>query len=196
MEKNNPQALKSFLQEYDFITLQEARGIGFSAMALSRLVTQGNLFRVARGIYANKLEWMTHPLKKYAPVCTIIPEAVICGISALTYYDLTNDEERKIWVALPEQKRIVDNRYHIIRMSSERYTLGIKKQRIGKRYVKIYEIEKAIIDAFKFNTEETAIKALKRYLARKNNDIPKLYRYAKKLRRQLAPIIRSLITDE
>lgn len=36
-----------------------------------------------------------------------LPKAVICGISALTYYGLTDAEERKTWIALPAPKIIL-----------------------------------------------------------------------------------------
>src|SRR3989442_5196354 len=96
-----PTHLARYLKKNDFITIDEARHLGVYPMMLSRLVEKEKLFRTERAIYTHNLNWLTDPLKKYLPVCTQIPDAIVCGISALTYYDLTDEEERQIWIALP-----------------------------------------------------------------------------------------------
>ena len=53
------------------------------------------------GLHAKQVDWLTDPLKKYIVPCTLYPDAVICGVSALTYHDLTDEEERQVWIALP-----------------------------------------------------------------------------------------------
>lgn len=170
--------------------------MGIAPMMLSRLVAREELYRTERGIYTQNLDWLADPLKKYLPVCVQIPDAVICGISALTYYDLTDEEERKIWIGLPSQKKIRGPRYRVIRLSDESYSLGITTHSFGKRVVRIYNIEKTVVDAFKYLSEEVALKALKGYVRRKDKDIHKLCDYSKRLRKPLDDLVRVLLTEE
>lgn len=165
-------------------------------MMLSRMAKAGEIFRIERGLYTKTTDWLTHPLKKYLPICSAKPEAIICGISALNYYELTDEEERKIWIALPSHKRIRNPRYRVIRPRNSNYKLGIERHAFGKREVRIYGIEKTVVDAFKYLTEEAALKALKAYLKRKNKDIAKLCEFGRKAKKPLDDILRVLMTEE
>ena len=165
-------------------------------MALGRLVAKGELHRVERQVYSTELDWLTDPLKKYMPVCALMPDAVICGISALTYYDLTDAEERKTWIALPQKRRIRNSQFRVVRPSGLSLTLGIKKFYFGKREVRIYDQEKTIVDAFKYLTEEVAFKALKNYLKRKNKNMDKLLDYARSLKKPLDKTVKVILSEE
>ncbi|MBI3541365.1 MAG: hypothetical protein HY073_04435 [Deltaproteobacteria bacterium] len=188
--------LIKFVDLNAFITIDEAKKIGVSPMMLSRFVNSEELFRTERGIYTRDLNWLTDPLKKYIAAYALYPQAVICSISALTYYNLTDAEEKQIWIALPAPKIIHSPRYRVIRPSGISYTLGIEKHFFGKRVVKMYDLEKTIVDAFKYNTEEIALKALKGYLKRKDKNITKLCSYGRQLRKPLDEIVTILQADE
>lgn len=185
-----------FIAKHAFATREESAALGVSDMMLSRLVARGELHRVETGIYARALDWLTDPLRKYIVACTRYPDAVICGISALTYYDLTDEEERKIWIALPAPKIIHHQRYRVIRPAGLAYTLGVAKHRFGKREVRIYDCEKTVVDAFKYLTEEVAFKALKGYLRRKDRNVRRLCDYARRLRKPLDQAVTLLLADE
>ena len=62
--------------------------------------------------------------------------------------------------------------------------------------MRIYDIEKSVVDAFKYHTEEVALKALKRYLKMKNRNIQKLCDYARRLRKPLDEMVTALQADE
>ena len=193
---NARETLEKQLRKNDFITLSEARDFGISPMLLSRMVTKEELFRIGRGIYARDIDWLTDPLKKYCPVCTLIPDAIISGISALSYYQLTDQEERQIGITLPFNKKLKDPRYRITRARGPNYELGITIHHFGKHDVKIYDIEKTVVDAFKYQTDEVAFKSLKGYLKRKDKDISKLCDYARKMHKPLSKIVAALLADE
>ena len=188
--------LRKTLQKNDFITLDEARKLDINPMELSRLVANGALFRVDKGVYAEDLDWLTDPLKKYRPICTLISDAVISGISALTYYNLTDQEERQIWLTLPYNQKRKDKRFCITRASGFNYSLGILVHKFGDHEVRIYDIEKTIVDAFKYQSEEVAFKALKSYLKRKEKDISKLCNYGKKLKKPIDNFVRAILADD
>jgi len=120
----------------------------------------------------------------------------VCGVSALTYYDLTDEEERQIWLAFPQKHRVVNQEYRIIYPQGPSYSLGIVRHRFGKREVRIYDREKAVVDAFKFLPIDVGFKALRGYLKFKDRDLGKLSRYGKRLRKPLDDAITTLLSDE
>ena len=187
--------IMSFVEEHYVITLKEAKDMGINAMAISRAVKQGYLHRLARGVYAADEDILFDPLKKYLQITALYPDAVIALISALTFHELTDEEERQIWIALPHSKKIrPPKNVNAMRLSGSAYELGIEAHRIGKRLIKIYDREKSIVDAFKYLTEEVGIKALKAYLKQEKVDIPKLIRYSTELKYPLHDQIKAITT--
>lgn len=188
--------LLKFLDKNDFVTLHEAMDMGVNKMALSRLVAEGALYRPAKRIYATKTDWLTDPLRKYVPACTLYPDAIICGISALNYYDLTDEYERQIWLAFSQNHRVVNSEYRIIYPQGPSYSLGIVRHRVGKHEVRIYDIEKTVVDSFKYLPIDVGYKALRGYLRLKDMDLTKLLEYARKMRKPLDDMVTTLLSDE
>lgn len=185
-----------FIDKNLFITMAEAKKEGISPMILSRMVAGEKLFSTERGVYTSTLEWLTDPLQKYLPACTLYTDAIISGISSLTYYDLTDAEERNIWITIPTSRVVKNPKYRTVRSQGLWYSLGIQTFKFGKRSVRIYDIEKTVMDAYKYQTEEVAYKALKAYLKRKDRNLSKLHDYAEKLGKSLEDQIRFFLADE
>ena len=188
--------IMAFLDKHDFITLSEALKLGASKMALSRMVQSGVLHKPAKQIYSKKMDWLTDPLRQYAPACALYPHAVVCGISALNYYNLTDEYERKIWLAFPRDHRVSNKEYRIVYPREESYSLGIVKHKVDRREVRIYDIEKTVVDTFKLLPIDVGHKVLRAYLKRKNRNMDKLSWYAKKMRKPLDDMITILLSDE
>ena len=188
--------LFKMLEENDFVTFEEAIDLGVSKLVLSRLVAQGTLYRPSRKIYTTKLDWLTDPIRKYAPACTLYPDAIICGISALTFHELTDEEEHKVWLAFPRTHRVVNREFRIIYPSGPAYSLGVEKHRAADRQVRIYDCEKSVVDAFKYLPIDVAHKALRGYLRRRDKDLDKLSRYGRQLRKPLDKTIAIFLADQ
>ncbi len=193
---SNKDNILRYIEKNVFVTLREGRTLGVNPTMFSRLVAREELYRIEHGIYTCSLDWLTESIKKYCVACTRYPKAVICGLSALTHYDLTDAEERQTWIALPPPHTVNNPRYRMIRPQGVAYTLGIKKYVFGKRTVRMYDLEKTVVDAFKYHTAEVAYKALKGYLKRKDCNVSKLYDYAKQLRKPLDNIVTALLAEE
>jgi predicted transcriptional regulator of viral defense system len=188
--------LLRFLRRSDFATLKEAQAFGVSKMTLSHLVREGVLLRPAKRIYTTKTDWLTDPLRRYAPACTLYKDAVVCGVSALTYHDLTDEEEKRVWLAFPQSHRVVNQEYRLIYPRGASYTLGVIRHAVGKREVRIYNAEKSVVDAFKYLPIDVAHKALRAYLRRKDKNLDMLTKYARQLRKPLDDILAVLLSDE
>ncbi|MGE5196820.1 MAG: type IV toxin-antitoxin system AbiEi family antitoxin domain-containing protein, partial [Anaerolineae bacterium] len=124
-----------------------------------------------------------------------IPECVICLISALVFYGLTDQVMREIWLAVPHQSHPPKRpNTKIVRMRNT--DLGKTTIALGEYHVQIFDRERCIVDAFRYLSKEIAIKALQRYFQGKDAkpDPKKLGVYAKKLRVNITPYILSCTT--
>lgn len=185
------------LFEVPFFTIEEAKRLGVPRHALAYLEKRGDLERVYPGAYRfseyePKVEFQW---EKLALVASSVPDGVICLISALVYYELTDQVMREVWIAVPHKShppRRPNTR--IVRMRN--IDLGKIAISLGEYRVQIFDKERCIIDAFRYLSKEIAIKALQRYFQNKSSkpDLKKLSAYAKKLRVNITPYILSCTT--
>jgi predicted transcriptional regulator of viral defense system len=171
----------------------EGREAGIPARMLAYFCSQGEIERIGRGVYKIKhvdfdrdFEW-----EDLALTAMSIPNGVICLISALSYYGLTDEIMREFWIAVPHSTTSpVRENTHIIRMRNT--SLGQSTVKIGNQEIKIFNRERTIIDAFRYLDKEVSLKALQAYLKTSKDikpEIDKLIKYAKKLRVDLTPYI-------
>jgi predicted transcriptional regulator of viral defense system len=186
-----------YFQHVPFFTAKEAEGRNVPRHAIAYLVKKGTLERVYPGAYRFpeyepevEFQWENLGL-----IAASIPEGVICLISALCYYELTDQVMREIWIAIPHESYAPRRpNTKIIRMRN--ISLGKTEVSLGEYKVKIFDRERCIIDAFRYLSKEIAIKALQRYFQSTSykTDPRKLGAYAKKLRFDITPYILSITT--
>lgn len=178
-------------------TAIEAEKQGIPRHALAYLVEKGTLERIYPGAYRFsqyepevEFQW-----ENLALIATSIPEGIICLISALCYYDLTDQIMREIWIAVPHQSHPPKRpNTRIIRMRN--VTLGKIELMLGEHKIHIFDRERSVVDAFRYLNKEIAIKAIKRYFQNTTYkpDPKKLGDYAKALRVNITPYILSITT--
>ncbi len=180
-----------------FFTIAEAAKQGVPRHALAYLQKKGVLERVYPGTYRfpeyePEVEFQWENLGLMA---SSVPESVICLISALVFYDLTDQVMREIWLAVPHKSHPPKRpNTRIVRMRNT--DLGKTTIALGEYRVQIFDRERCIVDAFRYLSKEIAIKALQRYFQSKaaKPDPKKLGAYAKKLRVNITSYILSLTT--
>lgn len=180
-----------------FFTAEEAVKRDVPRHALAYLVKRGDLERIYPGAYRFseyepevEFQW-----ENLALVASSIPNGIICLISALVYYDLSDQVMREIWIAVPHESYSPKRpNTRIIRMRN--MDLGRMDIALGEYNVQIFDRERCVIDAFRYLSKEIAIKALQRYFESttcKANP-KKLGAYAKTLRVNITPYILSYTT--
>src|SRR5690606_30309684 len=91
---------------------------------------------------------------------------VICLLSALIYYELSDDFMDEYWIAIAHEHSKIDiPDARIIRMRN--FNLGIEEIEMSGLIVKIFDRERTIVDAFRLLDIETAMRALKVYMSGK-----------------------------
>jgi predicted transcriptional regulator of viral defense system len=189
--KSALQKIKPLLNAPSF-TSEQARAHDVSASTVAYYVATGDLIRIGRGIYkaknspkASDFQWEDLVEAQRAQ------GGVVCLISALALYDLTEEIPRQHWIAvLNETTRRRPGSSKIVRMRN--MVLGKTTKKVGGVEIPIFDRERTIVDSFRFLSTETALKALKAGLAKRGaeriNPV-RLQQYAKKLRVNINPFL-------
>jgi predicted transcriptional regulator of viral defense system len=148
---------------------------------LARFIREGKVEKIYRGIYAsNKLERNINFYFTCASL-SFSEDSIICLISALVYYELTDLVGRKIWVMVSDKTRTTRKWLKIIRNRN----LDTKTGVIQKKGFKITSIERTIVDAFKYKEIvglKTASNAYKTAIKNKKTTGLKVLQMSKKLK--------------
>ena len=73
-------------------------------MWLTRLVRQGHVERVSRGLYEiTDADWSAH--HAFAEVAKLAPNGVICLLSALNFHELTTQIPFEVWLGIDRKAR-------------------------------------------------------------------------------------------
>jgi predicted transcriptional regulator of viral defense system len=128
----------------------EAQGI--SRVALSRLVNQGRLQRLGRGLYGLPGAKLTehHALVE---VAVRVPSGVVCLLSALQFHKLSTQSPHEVWLALSAKARkpaIEWPPIRVVRFSAAALTHGAEVHRLEGIQVKITSPAKTVADTFKY----------------------------------------------
>lgn len=191
-----PVALKAIHQllTRPSFTAAEAKELGVSPAHLGYYIKTGQIKRLGRGIYQGT-NYKTSPKnfrwEELIDTVNSVPGGVICLISALAVYDITDEIPRQHWIAVSHSTSI-DRGAGVKIIRFRDMNLGKTTINLGKIQVPIFDCERTIIDAFRLLSRETAIKALKMALSAKDRsrlDLRKLQAYAKKFRFNIAPYL-------
>lgn len=167
-------------------TAKEAKNLGISAAVLSHYIKSGQLHRIRHGVY-QATNYQNPKSFRWADLIKAVLSingAVICLISALAVYDLTEELPRQHWIGIRHGTSARSNRQTKI--------IRFRDLELGKTEIKL-----EIVDAFRLFSRETAIKALKMAIKQggKNRiDLIKLEAYAKQLHVDITPYLLSITT--
>jgi len=171
------------LREMGVARSKELFSRGIAPSTIRRLVDQGLVERISRGLY-RLADATPSAHTALVDVTKCIPRSVICLLSALAYHGLTTQLPHQIWVAIhPKSRRPqVSLPVRIFRFSGPSLTEGIDIHTIDGIDVRIYCAAKTVADCFKFRNKigiDIAIEALRNYINRRVGSIDELWHYAK-----------------
>jgi predicted transcriptional regulator of viral defense system len=194
--------LDIFKNQNGYAFLRTLKQNGFHVDEIRKLLNEGIIEKVKPGLY-KLVDMPISAQQGMIDICLAMPKAIICLHSALSYYELTTTVPGIIMVALPRKNKPVKIFYppiQVFRFSDQYYYPGIEQIKTEFGTLRIYEVEKTVVDCFRFRRklgEDIAREGLKNYLSKSNYDLNKLIRHAKTGRAYhiMKPYIEALITS-
>jgi predicted transcriptional regulator of viral defense system len=167
------------LKEIGIFTLNQAEEVGLSQQSISKLVKNGRLKRVSRGIYLHPGATLGREAGFQIACAKFGPVSAIGGLSALFYYNLAEQVPQQTWVLVPPEKITSDRNYRLIRTKTK-----LDRGIIDQKGFRIVSIERAVVEGFKLATkigERTAIKSARDAIRQKQTTLARIGRMAKEL---------------
>lgn len=149
------QIARTVLAERGIARLAELRNAGVTAATVSRMERDGEVLRLARGLYQLPDAELAanHSL---AEVAKRVPKAVICLVSALAFHGLTDQLPRHVWLAIgrkdwaPKPNGIP---IRIVRFTESLLNEGIETHTVEGVPIKIFGVAKTVADCFRYRNK-------------------------------------------
>lgn len=146
---------RNLFYQQRLVRMRELRDAGVAAETVSRLVGDGTVTRVARGLYqlADTVPDVWH---SFAQASALVPKGVICLTSALQFHELTLQMPSAVWIAIDRtgwKPRVDHPPTRFVRFSGRALNEGTKRHLIDGIEVPIFEPAKTIVDCFRFRNK-------------------------------------------
>lgn len=193
-------ALETFRRHGGVMKTSQALVRGIHPATLYSLVEEGQLMRLARGLYrlASTQEFSNPDL---AVVAAKAPDAVVCLISALSFHGITTQVPRVVHLAVPRGRyaglRMRTPPVTIYRFDAATFEQGIEPHSVDGVPVRIYSVARTIVDCFKYRNKlglDVAVEALRfaRVRMRISNREILPFAHLLRLERVMAPYLESV----
>lgn len=179
----NPDVL-ALVQKSGFVRARELKQAGLRSTELGKLVSQGELIRLERGVYTSA----GRPVSEHDSIAVVAikyPRAVFCLLTALRIHYLTTQSPHEVWVAIDIKARAPALDYpplRIMRFSGAALHEGNEQRSMDSIVqLSVTSIEKTITDCFKFRNKigvDIAIEALRQAWEEKRINMDELWRCA------------------
>lgn len=177
----------------NLVSNKTAKKFNISSASMAYYAKTGELERIGHGLYKFKGSSVVSDVRweDLVEAAVKVKGGIICLISALALYGLTEEIPREHWIAISNATRHRgDDSIRIVRFRNIK--LGKTTYKIDGIELPIFDRERTIIDSFRFLGSEVAIKALKLALTKKGEEkinLEKLRKYGKALRVKIEPYI-------
>lgn len=160
---------------------KEAKSQGLSRAYLTRMVKSGALDRLSRGVYqASDINADSGETQYHEATLRCGKPSAICLLSALDHHHLTDEIPQKIWVLVPNGKRVQDKQLKLIRSRNPHWEIGVHKT----RHYWVTTLERTLIDCLVYKRmigSQVALAAIKRALSQKKVKLGHLYDMGKRM---------------
>lgn len=173
--------------------LAELRAEGVTAATMSRMERDGEVLRLARGLY----QLPDAPLDAHhslAEAAKRVPKGVVCLVSALAFHQLTDQLPRQVWIAIGQKDwapKADGAPVRLVRFTNRLLTEGVESHTVEGVPVKVFGVAKTIADCFRYRNKiglSVAIEGLQEALRQRKTTPGEIARQAE--RGAVATVIR------
>ncbi len=149
------QIAQAFLEARGIARLAELRAAGVTAATVSRMERDGEIVRLARGLYQlpDALLDAHHSL---AEAAKRLPKGVVCLVSALALHGLTDQLPKKVWMAIgksdwsPKANGVP---IRVVRFTDSLLVESVEIHEIEGVSVKVFGVAKTVADCFRHRSK-------------------------------------------
>jgi predicted transcriptional regulator of viral defense system len=194
--------IKYFVSNGGFASMKELKEANFYSREITSLVKEKIIIKIKPGYYRYSDYGFFKDINvNLITVCRAEPQSVICLISALDYFQMTDFNPSEIFYAIPhsQKKRDIKNPPVKAYFFRDRfYNPGIEVIKTKYGNLRIYSKEKTVCDMFRYRNklgEDLAMQALKNYLNQKKKSIATLVKYAEicQVKTVIMPILKGIL---
>ncbi len=183
--QSNKETILNLTRQKGILRARDLDEQKLSRVVLSRLVSDGHLLQLSRGLYSLPDRVVTERAT-LAEVAIKYPNSVFCLLTALQIHELTTQSPHQVWLAVDPKARAPQMSYpplKVARFSREALEAGAETMKIdGVVSVLVTCIEKTIVDCFKYRNKigiDIAIEALQEAWRSKRMSMDKTWEFAK-----------------
>jgi predicted transcriptional regulator of viral defense system len=165
--------------------LVELRDAGVTAATMSRMERDGEVLRLARGLY----QLSDAPLDanhSLAEAAKRVPKGVVCLVSALAFHDLTDQLPKQVWLAIGRKDwtpKPDSTPIRIVRFTERLLNESVEIHVVEGVPVKVFGIVKTIADCFRYRNKiglSVAIEGLQEALRQRKATAGEIARQAER----------------
>ena len=176
---------------------------GVASETVARLVRDGSVLRLARGLYQKDDPTNIGAHHVLVEAAVLVPKGVVCLISALQFHQLTLQMSSSVWMAIERgtwKPKVEYPSIRFVRFSGASMFEGIEIHKIEGIGVPIFDPAKTIVDCFRYRNKiglDTALEGLREGLRLQRCTPDQLWRYARAARiwSVMRPYVEAMASD-
>lgn len=193
--------LQELASDHEVLTTKQLLEAGLSDRSITRLVEEGLLTRVRRGIYQHE----DSPLSEHHDLIHVLksaPRAVIVLLSALKFHGIGTQQAYEVWIQLPTQTRVPKIEWPPIRVIRTRVaglqSAGVTIHALGGTRIPVTTPARTVADCFKFRNQvglDVCVEALRETLRARKATIAEIGEMARLVRvsKTIQPYLEAMI---
>ena len=197
---NRQQEALALVRRRSILRTQEAAAAGVDRSTLARLCQRGQLTRLERGFYGLPAAAVREHIDLEV-VAKRVPQAVFCLLTALRLHGLGTQQPRLVWISLPRGVHRPTLQFpplEMIHVQPELHRLQVESRRSGPIRLKVYGVEKTLVDCFRHRRRlgmEPVLEALKDAISQRRLNVDELWRQAQaqRMQRVMTPYLEALL---
>lgn len=181
------------------VRTRDVLALGVASVVLTRMVRDGSIERVARGVYVLPGEVLASG-SALAVVAIRVPGAVVCLASALQVHELSTWVAPEIWIAVASHRRPPQVDWpplRVVYVKPELLDVGVEERTVDGVVVRVTTAARTVADCFKWRTTvgiDVAVEALRTFVVELRGSRDELRRISERLRvaRVMRPYLEAL----
>ena len=176
---------RELLQGQGIVRLSEFKNAGITAATVSRMLRDGEVTRLARGLY-QRPDAQLDANHSLAEAAKRVPKGIICLVSALAFHGLTDQLPRTVWMAIGTKDwapKAGTPPIQVVRFTEALLTDDVITERIDGVAVKVFGVAKTIADCFRHRRtvgQSVALEGLQEALRQRKTTPAEIARHAER----------------